>query len=146
VVGETFSSFPGETNKGSWDAFITRYDASGNQLWIRQFGTTRDDAITGAVPDGSGGVFLLGSTQGALPGQVQVSEVDAFIAHYDASGSQLSICQFGIPGRYATYSSLAALDQSGGAFLVGWIEGAFAGQTQVGGRDAFIARFSPGTA
>ena len=32
------------------------------QLWIRQFGTSTDDAARALAPDGAGGVMVAGST------------------------------------------------------------------------------------
>ena len=39
VVGSSYGAFPGQTHYGSGDAFISKYDANGNELWTRQFGT-----------------------------------------------------------------------------------------------------------
>src|SRR5438552_2202935 len=33
VVGQTFGSLPGQTSAGGWDAFIRKYDRSGDEVW-----------------------------------------------------------------------------------------------------------------
>ncbi len=59
VAGGTGGSLGGP-NAGSNDVFLARYDGAGNQLWIRQFGTSERDWATALAPDGSGGVVLTG--------------------------------------------------------------------------------------
>ena len=46
VSGYTEGSLGGP-NAGDWDAFVTKYDDLGNQLWIQQLGTTRIDRFQG---------------------------------------------------------------------------------------------------
>lgn len=43
IAGLTEGAFPGYTNAGGRDAFIRKYDAAGNELWTRQFGTGGPD-------------------------------------------------------------------------------------------------------
>ena len=43
VVGYTDGEFPGQTSSGSTDAFVRKYDANGNEVWTRQFGTSAQD-------------------------------------------------------------------------------------------------------
>jgi hypothetical protein len=49
----------GETLTGSRDSFVRRYDASGNELWTRQFGGPDHDYIRAIVADASG-IYVLG--------------------------------------------------------------------------------------
>ena len=68
VAGFTFGTLPGQTSAGGWDAFVRKYDATGTELWTRQFGTTSLDAANGVAVDASG-VYVAGCTDGTLPGQ-----------------------------------------------------------------------------
>ncbi|MCH9058903.1 MAG: hypothetical protein IIB55_09780, partial [Planctomycetes bacterium] len=68
VAGPTSGS-PGGPNAGSYDAFLARYDSEGNQLWIRQFGTSAGDRAGALAPDGAGGVLVAGWTYGNLGGR-----------------------------------------------------------------------------
>ena len=49
VGGLTEGSFPGYTNVGYSDAFIRKYDSSGNEVFTRQFGTSKIDYIEGVI-------------------------------------------------------------------------------------------------
>ena len=56
IVGDTAGTFPGQTKVpgGLYDAFLIKYDPSGNQKWVREFGTQYEDyALAVAVTAGS---------------------------------------------------------------------------------------------
>ena len=78
VAGSTCSALSGQTNQGGSDAFVCKYDADGNLLWTRQFGTSADDEAT-AVSVHGGAVYVGGSTGGTLPGCSSQGGSDAFL-------------------------------------------------------------------
>jgi hypothetical protein len=43
VVGDVSGNLPGQTSAGFHDAFVIKYDYSGNEIWSRQFGSSRSD-------------------------------------------------------------------------------------------------------
>jgi len=49
VVGEVRAALPSQTSAGAEDAFIRKYDASGNVLWTRQFGGDSYDGASGVA-------------------------------------------------------------------------------------------------
>src|SRR5688500_6026466 len=59
-----------------------------NQVWITQFGSGRSDYPLAAAPNGSGGVYVSGQTDGAL-GASNAGVYDAFVASFDSAGNQL---------------------------------------------------------
>ena len=70
VAGSVSSdALPNQTSAGGSDAFVRKYDSNGLELWTRQFGTARNDDAYGVSVD-STGVYVVGRTEGALPGQV----------------------------------------------------------------------------
>jgi hypothetical protein len=80
VAGDTCGTFPGQVFAGDRDAFIAKFDDDGNQIWIKQFGTTRFDRIYQIALDPSRNIYVLGWTAGTFPGQVSAGERDVFIA------------------------------------------------------------------
>src|SRR3972149_2564501 len=76
VAGYTFGSFPGYTNAGDADPFVREYDAAGNELWTRQFGTPGNDVARGVASDGTY-VYLAGHAYGALPAKSVIGQQDA---------------------------------------------------------------------
>ena len=127
----------GGANAGRFDAFVARYDADGTQLWIRQFGTGSSDAAWALAPDGVGGVMVAGSTDGSLGG-ANAGRLDAFVARYDADGTQLWVRQFGTDRR--DFAFALATDGAGGVMVAGLTQGNLGG-AKAGSADAFIARY-----
>jgi hypothetical protein len=118
VAGWTAGSLGGP-NAGLIDAWLARYDSAGNQLWIRQWGTSSIDVAAALAADSAGGAFVVG---------------DDYLARYDSGGNQLWI-------QAGSYDGVLALapDGAGGAFVAGstWenLGGPNAGHT-----DAWLAR------
>ena len=136
IAGVTEGRLAGP-NAGLWDAFLARHDDAGNQLWIRQFGTSSDDYAYALAPDGVGGVIVAGTTEGDLAGPNAGFE-DAFLARYAIAGNRLWIRQF---GTSATDSAFAlAPDGAGGVIVAGYTHGSLGGP-QAGFGDAFLARY-----
>ena len=131
----------GGGNHGGADAFLAKYDASGNQSWIVEPGTTATDHATSVTVDASGNVYLAGYTSGGMiNGGGNHGGVDAFLAKYDSSGNQLWIVE---PGTTATDSASAvAVDASGNVYLAGYTGGSIVnGGGNHGGADAFLAKY-----
>ncbi len=136
VTGYTGGSL-GNPSAGGIDAWLARYDNAGNQLWIRQLGTSFDDYATAAASDGSGSLFVGGWTTGSLGGQT-AGNADAWLARYDGAGNQLWIEQLGTASYEEVYA--AAVDGAGGVYVAGYASGDFGGPN-AGLGDAWLARY-----
>lgn len=141
VAGSTAGTLPGQTWAGGRDAFVRRYDAAGNELWTRQFGTYNQEVARGVAVDASGNVVVVGHTSGVFPGQTSLGGDDAFVRMYDASGTELWTRQFG--ERFTDQARGVAVDASGNVLVVGHTLGPLPlpGQTHAGGRDAFVRMY-----
>ena len=140
VSGKTFGSFLGYTNLGLYDAFVAKYDGNGNQLWLRQFGTSGDDEITGISSDSSNNVYVTGSTKGGLPGYSNLGSYDAFVAKYDGNGNQLWLRQFGTSGNDEITGISRDIDNN--VYVTGYTTGSLPGNINAGGSDAFVAKYN----
>ncbi len=136
VTGYTGGSLYG-INAGSLDVFLANYDASGNQTWIRQFGTTGDDIGLSIAVSGTGEVYVAGYTTGSLYGTTAGS-LDVFLAKYDASGNQTWIRQFGTTSP--DYGFSVAVSGTGEVYVAGYTTGSLYG-TNAGGNDVFLAKY-----
>ncbi len=115
LVGTATGVLPDQIFAGGfYDAFLRKYDASGIELWTRQFGSDGDDGARGAAADGSGNVYVVGQAVGALPGQTSGG---AFVRKYDAAGTEVWTRQFGSP--FAAVANGAAADATGNVYVVG---------------------------
>jgi len=80
--------------KDGQDAFITKVDAAGTQLWTRQLGTRQNDSCNGLAIDADGTLYIAGSTHGAFA-KPNKGGVDFFIAAYTQAGTLLWQDQIG---------------------------------------------------
>ncbi|WP_228052017.1 beta strand repeat-containing protein, partial [Sphaerospermopsis aphanizomenoides] len=91
VVGVTSGTFTGNTSVGGWDSYIAKYNTSGTQLWVRQFGTTSTDEAVGLNLDNQGNIYVSGRTYGSFPAYTNQGGSDGYIAVFDTNGNQLSV-------------------------------------------------------
>lgn len=139
VAGTAGDALPSQAWEGDGDAFLRKYDADGNVLWTRQFGTAMADWVGGVTVDADDNIIVVGDTLGAFPSFTRVGAYDIFVAKYDPSGARLWLHQFGSEALAAALSRGVAADSSGNVFLVGsTYAGAFPGQTALGNDDAFV--------
>jgi hypothetical protein len=137
VTGYTNGTFPGQTRSGGDDAFVAKFDLDGSVQWVSQFGTGDYDLGSNVVADGTG-VYVVGSTRGAFPGQASAGGYDVFHARLDAEGNVDTVVQFG--SRKDDYGHANAIGPSG-VYVNGYTLGRM-GQKHRGGWDAFVALLS----
>jgi hypothetical protein len=121
---------------GNYDAFLRKFDSSGQVLWTRQFGTSGYDFSSSVSVDASGDVYIGGWTQGDIGGP-NAGLYDGFLRKYDALGNQLWTTQLGTIATDTAYS--VATDASGNIFVSGKTAGDL-GATNAGGDDAFLSK------
>jgi hypothetical protein len=139
VAGWTFGTLPGQRSAGMVDGFVRKYDASGQELWTRQFGSAERDFARAVVTDQAGDIYVVGETWGTLPRQSPAGGYDAFVVKYDASGTEVWTRQFGGGGGEGAWG--VALDPAGGVYVAGTTRAALPGQSPAGGFDAFVRRY-----
>ncbi|MBW4670225.1 MAG: SBBP repeat-containing protein [Cyanomargarita calcarea GSE-NOS-MK-12-04C] len=87
LTGYTNNSLA-QTNAGSADAWVGKYDTDGNQLWIQQFGTSESDVATSITVDNQGHVFVTGTTEGSFGG-INAGSVDSWVAKLNSNSGTL---------------------------------------------------------
>lgn len=136
IAGSTGGSLGG-TNQGSWDAFLTKYDANGNQLWASLLGTNSVDSNYTVTVDPSDNIYIGGYTGGML-GDAQQGKNDAFLCQYDPDGNLLWLQQFGTDGNDGIDG--ITIDTLGNVFAVGGTSGSLS-EPNVGTDDVFLIKF-----
>jgi len=138
VAGFTFGTLPGQTTAGSADIFVRKYEASGNEVWTRQFGTSGNDSASfrGLAVDANS-VYVTGNVAGTLPGQTSAGSRDGFVRRYSAAGALILTTQFGTSGDDRPIA--VAIDDDD-VYLAGRTSGAFPGFTYAGGTDGFVVK------
>lgn len=141
VAGETSGDLAGTGNAGNKDVFISKYDNSGNPLWLRQIGTVYSDAANSIAVDINGNSYITGETWGDLAGTGSTLDLDVFIAKYDTSGNQLWIRQFGTAPNETDEAYGIAVDTSGNSYVTGRTDGDLSGAGNAGRSDVFIVKY-----
>ena len=127
LTGRTSGSLEG-TNIGQLDAWVAKFDSSGNEEWTKQLGTTEDDESYAVTVDGSGNVYISGQTKGSLAG-AREADGDAWAAMYDSSGNLQWQTQLGTTA--ADTATSIAVDNEGRVYLSGQTHG-WLGETYQG--------------
>ncbi len=138
------------TNVGSDDMFIVKYDPAGNVLWAKNAVGAIHEYGYGISTDTSGNVFVTGAFQSSpiTFGSITLSSAgsnDIFIAKYDPAGAVLWAKSAG--GTNADNGYGTSTDASGNAFVTGyfWSSSITCGSTTLtnasaGTTDMFIAK------
>ena len=95
---------PGDT-AGGGDAFLRKYDTSGQLLWSRLMGNTQYQGAYAVTADGTG-VYVGGETDGAMPGGSTVGGIDGWARKFDFDGNVLWTNQFGTPNGHDSVFAL----------------------------------------
>jgi hypothetical protein len=133
VAGYTSNDLDG-VNAGALDAFVRKYDASGNVIWTRQFGTTASDAANGVSGDSSGNIYVVSTLgQGGMP-ENNTGDGDVILNKFDGAGN-LAWSRTYDSGA-TDLSNGVSVDGLGNVYITGATWGSIAG-TNAGHSDAF---------
>jgi hypothetical protein len=142
IVGNTTGSLvEGQTNAGSNDAFLAKYDSAGNTEWIRQFGSSGSDTIYGVAIDSNNNVYITGLTAGSLDNETNAGGNDAFLAKYDSDGTKVWTKLLGTSAN--DHSNGVAIYSNNTVYITGRTGGDLDGETNAGGdSSAFLSKYN----
>jgi hypothetical protein len=142
VLGEATGNFSNQINQGTQDVYLTKYDSAGNVLWSNLLGSAGEANGYSMALNPKGGVVVAGSTTSDLtPTAVADGNTDSFVTSYNTDGSQAWTQQ--IQTLNNNQANAVTVDASGNVFIGGQTQGSIgAGQTKVGGTDAYVAQIS----
>ena len=86
VTGHTNGGLDGNTNTGSGDLFLVKYNSSGVKQWTKQLGTSSNERGEGVTVDSSDNIYVTGFTEGGLDGNTNSGAKDIFLVKYNSSG------------------------------------------------------------
>jgi len=138
IAGWTTGNLDGQINSGSSDAFIIKYDSTGNKLWTKLFGSASSDFCQGIAIDSSGYIYIAGDTGGDLDGQINSGNRDAFVSKFDSNGNVQWTRLLGT----ATIDDVWGIaSDSSGIYITGQTTGNLDGIINAGGTDIYIAKY-----
>ena len=134
ISGYSAGTLDPDTDLGGFDGFAARFDAEGNQQWIRQFGTDATDWGQGSALAPDGGLYVTGYTEGDFGG-LNAGDKDLFVVRLSPDGEQEWVTQLGSDALDWTQG--VGLGPDGSVLVAGSTEGSFA--TDLGGeRDMIV--------
>lgn len=140
---------------GTVDAFLAKYDTSGNCIWAKSGGGTGSDFIEGVSTDPYGTTYVTGSigSAGAIFGTSQITSHgnrDIFVCKYDSTGNCLWARHAG--GGAGDYGISVSTANGMGCLVTGYAAEPGTGSSiiyfdnvqlnPIGDNDIFIAKYS----
>lgn len=136
------------------DAFLVKFNSSGNRIWASYYGGSSNDIASGSAIDGFGNIYISGSTGSSnniASGGFQNSiggAYDAFLVKFDSTGNRIWASYYG--GSNNDYACSIITSASGMVYLAGYtnstsgiafsgFQNSFAGGASLG--DAFLVKF-----
>ena len=144
VTGYTMNKFV----QTSRDFFLTKFSSTGTEQWKQIWGSDTYDYAEGVAADSAGNCYVAGYTFGEFDGQTnsKIGSYDICLSKFNSSGSKLwtRIWGNGNPtiGWGIDYGKDVSVDSLGNAYVVGYTDGYFDGQTNSGGWDIFLTKFN----
>lgn len=105
---------------------------------LRQGGTATSDFSEGIAFGPTGDIYVVGSTYSDLDGESLLGGSDGFLIRYRPNGTRVWTRLIGTPADDAI--TAVSVDENGRAFVVGYTNGAFPGESPQGMADAFVAK------
>ena len=144
VVGSSPAAWgsPVRGHAGGSDAFVARVDATGALRWLTFLGGTGGDYGIDVAVDGSGSVYVTGSSDATwgAPLVAHAGSADAFVARLD-SGGVLQWHTF-VGGTAGDFPTAIIRDPSGDLVVAGTSSATWGSplNAHAGGGDAFVAK------
>jgi hypothetical protein len=138
ISGQTYGSLGGP-NAGDEDNFLAKYDGSGNQLWVKQWGTSGTESSSSSWIDSAGNIYRATNSNGALGG-AHYGDSDIVVAKYDPSGNIMWATQLGTSGTEISYGGIWG-DNQGNLYVAGRTSGSLGG-ANAGGDDVVLIKLS----
>ncbi len=138
VSGTTQGDMSGYTNQGQSDIVVAKYDAAGTEIWTRQLGSSKRDEVQGMAVDSVGNVYLAGSTQGDLDGNVNAGSDDIFLLKYDAAGNKLWSRLIGTSDK--DYAMDVCVGAAGDLYVAGYTRSDLDGNVNTGAEDVLVMK------
>lgn len=137
VAGTTQGILPSQDAVGGIDLYVSRWTPDGDQVWLRQWGTTSDDRVRDITLDAAGRIYAAAAIRGGDPA---CALGQASLVVWDSAGEQIHQ-QLWDECSEEEFRSVA-VDPNGRVLLAGFTLGALSGDSR-GGRDGIIVSYQP---
>jgi hypothetical protein len=140
VTGFTHGGLDGNTNSGSSDIYLMKYNSSGTNQWIIQLGTSSNDIGRDVSVDSSGNIYVAGWSKGGLDGNTNSGNADIILMKYNSSGIKQWIIQLGTSS--GEKAGAVFVDLTGNVYMSGYTYGGLDGNTNSGDMDIILVKYN----
>ena len=140
LTGLTTGGLDGNTNSGSSDIYLVKYNSSGTKQWTKQLGTSSGDSGYGVTVDSSDNIYVSGMTDGGLDGNTSSGDRDIILVKYNSSGTKQWTKQLGSSSW--DYGTEVTVDSSDNIYVTGFTSGGLDGNTNSGDYDIFLVKYN----
>ena len=140
VTGFTRGGLDGNTNLGSSDIFLIKYNSSGTKIWTKQLGTSKHEDAYQVTTDSTGHIYMTGYTAGDLYGNTNSGSRDIFLIKFNSSGTKIWTKQLGTSKGEEGFE--VTIDSSGNIYVTGSTRGGLDGNTNSGKSDIFLVKYN----
>jgi len=147
VTGYTSGGLDGNKEFGTFDFFVTKYNALGIKQWTKQLGVKPFSTKGfGVSVDSKDNIVVTGDTSGGfdgegLDGNSRVGRGDSFVTKYDASGVKQWTKELGVTSA-ETGGTAISIDSKDNIIVTGYTQGGLDGNTLMGNQDLFITKYN----
>ncbi len=139
VLSQAQGSVGGLTPIGTQDVFLSKFDSTGKQVFVRGLGAAASASGLALKVAADGSVVVGGKVNGTLGTTTDLGGDDAFVQKFDASGIEVFLKRFGGSGNEEVRDIAVAAD--GSIYLAGRTGSALSG-VQGGGNDGFVRKLA----
>ncbi|WP_061248736.1 SBBP repeat beta-propeller lipoprotein, LipL53 family [Leptospira alstonii] len=144
--GTSDANFDPEAVGSGFLGTLVKYNSSGVQQWVRQFGPfvgRKNTVIQAMATDKVGNVFTTGWSNGNImdEGDNSIGSADVFLTKYDPFGQNEWKRQIGTAGVRMSGNGIE-IDLEGNLYCAGWTTGAVNEIPVTGNRDLFLMKFN----
>jgi hypothetical protein len=139
ITGGTYGDLGGESNAGSADIFVAKYDANCNNKMVKLLGGLSYENAVMLALDSKESICIAAYTKGDVDGQINVGSDDIVVAKYDTDGKKECVELLGTTSQEQGLG--IAVDSSDNIYITGFTYGNLDGKTNKGGQDIFIAKY-----
>ncbi len=123
------------------DIFLSKLNSDGTEEWSKLFGSSTYEAHVKSEIADDGSIYIFGSTNGDLGGQVYNGGIhDGFISKFDSDGTEKWTKLIGSSGR--EYIADTKIDKDGFIYLTGHTDSNLNGVINNGETDAFVSKLN----
>ena len=85
ITGRTNGSLDSNTNLGSYDGFLVKYNSSGTKQWTKQFGTNKNDFGYALDLDSSGNIYVGAIVGDSYDGNTSTGRPDTVLIKFNSN-------------------------------------------------------------